>query len=216
MRRLSELKVLARLVLLVAISWEILAGHHQAFSRGYLAVQLVVCLLFLCDFFIRWRLAGRKGLFLLRNLLFLLISIPYLNIAVWSHAQLPRYWAMLLGLMPLIRAFGVLGIVAHWLVTGRIRQLFVSYLFTVLVFTYLSALIFYDYEIGVNPKLDGFGDALWWAWMNVTTVGAEIFAVTAVGKVVTVLLPSLGMMMFPIFTSYILQEYAPRKRESDS
>ena len=216
MRRLSELKVLAGLVLLVAISWEILAGHHQAFSRGYLAVQLVVCLLFLCDFFIRWRLAGRKGLFLLRNLFFLLISIPYLNIAVWSHAQLPRYWAMLLGLMPLIRAFGVLGIVAHWLVTGRIRQLFVSYLFTVLVFTYLSALVFYDYEIGVNPKLDGFGDALWWAWMNVTTVGAEIFAVTAVGKVVTVLLPSLGMMMFPIFTSYILQEYAPRKRGSDS
>ena len=155
MRRLSELKVLAGLVLLVAISWEILAGHHQAF--------------------------------LLRNLFFLLISIPYLNIAVWSHAQLPRYWAMLLGLMPLIRAFGVLGIVAHWLVTGRIRQLFVSYLFTVLVFTYLSALVFYDYEIGVNPKLDGFGDALWWAWMNVTTVGAEIFAVTAVGKVVTVL-----------------------------
>ncbi len=83
----------------------------SAFSRGYLAVQLVVCLLFLCDFFIRWRLAGRKGLFLLRNLFFLLISIPYLNIAVWSHAQLPRYWEMLLGLMPLIRAFGVLGIV---------------------------------------------------------------------------------------------------------
>ena len=118
MRRLSELKVLAGLVLLVAISWEILAGHHQAFSRGYLAVQLVVCLLFLCDFFIRWRLAGRKGLFLLRNLLFLLISIPYLNIAVWSHAQLPRYWAMLLGLMPLIRAFDVLGIVALTIITS--------------------------------------------------------------------------------------------------
>ncbi len=213
---LAELKVTAGLVLLVAISREILLGHHQAFSHGYLAVQLVVCLLFLGDFFVRWHAADRKLPFFLRNLFFLLISVPWLNIAVWSHALLPRSWAMLLGLMPLVRAFGVLGIVAHWLVTGRIRQLFVSYLFTVLVFTYLSALVFYDYEIGVNPKLDGFGDALWWAWMNVTTVGAEIFAVTAVGKLFSVLLPSLGMMMFPIFTSYLLQEYAPSRHRSDS
>ena len=47
-----------------------------------------------------------------------------------------------------------------------------------------------------------------------TTVGAEIFAVTAIGKVITILLPTLGMMMFPIFTTYILQEYT-HKKESD-
>ena len=71
------------------------------------------------------------------------------------------------------------------------------------------------YEVAVNPRLHGFGNALWWAWMNVTTVGAEIFPVTAVGKVVCVLLPSLGMLFFPIFTTYILQEYAPRKKRSN-
>ena len=59
-----------------------------------------------------------------------------------------------------------------------------------------------------------FGDAIWWASMNLTTVGADIFAVTAVGKILTVLLPTLGMMMFPIFTTYILQEYT-HKKESD-
>lgn len=48
--------------------------------------------------------------------------------------------------------------------------------------------------------------------MNVTTVGAEIFAVTAIGKVITILLPTLGMMMFPIFTTYILQEYTHKKK----
>ena len=62
-----------------------------------------------------------------------------------------------------------------------------------------------------NDRLDGFGNALWWAWMNVTTVGAEIFAVTAIGKIVTVLLPSLGMMFFPIFTTYILNRYTGKK-----
>ena len=31
---------------------------------------------------------------------------------------------------------------------------------------------------------------------------------------ITILLPTLGMMMFPIFTTYILQEYT-HKKESD-
>ena len=80
------------------------------------------------------------------------------------------------------------------------------------VFTYISALVFYDYEALANPKLHGFGNALWWAWMNVTTVGAEIFPVTVIGKSFCVLLPSLGMMFFPIFTTYVLQEYAPDEK----
>lgn len=106
-------------------------------------------------------------------------------------------------------------IIVRWLVSeNRMRRLFFAYIFTVVIFTYISGLVFYDYEVLVNPKLHGFGNALWWAWMNVTTVGAEIFPVTAVGKVFCVLLPSLGMMFFPIFTTYVLQEYTHKKGSS--
>ena len=212
---LSILKVIAGVVLLAAISWEIIAGDHMHFSRNYLIIQLVVCILFLCDFFVRWAAAGHKGRFFGRNILFFLISIPYLNILDWSGADLPRYWAMLIGVMPLMRAFLALYVVVRWLVDNKIRQLFTAYIFTVVVFTYISALVFYDYEILVNDKLHGFGNALWWAWMNVTTVGAEIFAVTAIGKVITILLPTLGMMMFPIFTVYVtsLVQSANKKKE---
>ena len=122
---------------------------------------------------------------------------------------------MLIGLMPLVRLFLAFYIVIRWLAGDRVRKLLAAYVLTVALFTYLSALVFYDYEAGVNPRLHGFGDAVWWAWMNVTTVGAEIFPVTTVGKVFSVLLPSLGMLFFPIFTTYVLQEYAPRKKESD-
>ena len=185
---LSILKVIAGVVLLAAISWEIIAGDHMHFSRNYLIIQLVVCILFLCDFFVRWAASERKGRFFARNFLVLLISIPYLNIIDWSGAELPRYWAMLIGIMPLMRAFLAFYVVVQWLVD--------------------------DYEILVNSRLHGFGNALWWAWMNVTTVGAEIFPVTAIGKIFCVLLPSLGMMFFPIFTTYVLQEYS-HKKESD-
>ena len=166
---LGVVKLIAGLVLLVALSWEIIAGDHVHVSRTYLAIQCV---------------------------------------------DMTHDWGVLVGLIPLLRAFLAMVIIVRWLVSeNRMRRLFFAYIFTVVIFTYISGLVFYDYEVLVNPKLHGFGNALWWAWMNVTTVGAEIFPVTAVGKVFCVLLPSLGMMFFPIFTTYVLQEYTHKKGE---
>ncbi|MEG1864343.1 MAG: two pore domain potassium channel family protein [Alistipes sp.] len=213
-RALNLLKVGAGVVLLTALSWEILSGDHLHFSRTYLTIQLVVCLLFLADFFVRLSAAESWSRFFLRNILFFVLAIPYLNLLAWSGQDLPRDWAMIIGLMPLARAFLAFYIVVKWLADTKISRLFTAYIFTVVVFTYLSALLFYDYEIVVNPQLHSFGNALWWAWMNVTTVGAPIFAVTTIGKITTVLLPTLGMMMFPIFTTYIFKQYT-HKRESD-
>lgn len=211
---LEPLKVLGGIVLLVALSWEIISGDHLRFSRTYLVIQLIVCIVFLYDFFVRWGTARRKGRFFLTHLPFFLISIPYLNIIDWCDVTLSRDWSMLIGIMPLLRAFLAMGIIVKWLVSGRFHRFFAAYLFTVVVFTYISALVFYDYEVLVNPKLHGFGNALWWAWMNVTTVGAEIFPVTAIGKVVCILLPSLGMMFFPIFTTYVLDKYTDKHEKT--
>ena len=210
---LEIVKVLAGLVLLAALSWEILAGDHIHFSRTYLWIQFAVCLVFLCDFFVRWGLAKSRRHFFWVHLPYLLLAIPWLNILDWCRVGLTHDWGLLVGLIPMLRAFLAMVLVVEWLVsrTDHLGRIFWAYIFTVVVFTYLSGLVFYDYEIGVNPKLNGFGNALWWAWMNVTTVGAQIFAVTGIGKIVTVLLPSLGMMFFPIFTTYILDRYTGKK-----
>lgn len=205
---LGVLKLLAGMVLLVALSWEILAGDHVHLSTTYLTIQFFVCVIFLYDFLVRLLQAERRLRFFVRHLFYLLISIPYLTLISWTGVRMTHDWGILVGLVPMLRAFLAMFIIVRWMaLRNRIQWLFAAYLFTVVVFTYLSALVFYDYEAPVNPKLEGFGNALWWAWMNVTTVGAAIFPVTAVGKVVCILLPSLGMMFFPIFTTYILQEY---------
>lgn len=78
-----------------------------------------------------------------------------------------------------------------------------SYIALIVLVTYLSSLVFYAYEEVVNHSVDGFGTALWWAGLNVTTVGAPLFAVTPIGKILTVLLPGLGMILFPLLTVYV-------------
>ena len=80
---------------------------------------------------------------------------------------------------------------------------------------YFSSLIFFVIEHKVNPQVAGYDDALWWAFMDVTTVGSNIYAVTPTGRILSVLLAALGMMMFPIFTVYVtsLVQNANKKRE---
>ena len=47
-------------------------------------------------------------------------------------------------------------------------------------------------EHRVNPLVNDYGDALWWAFMDVTTVGSNIIAQTVTGRVLSVLLAALG------------------------
>ena len=68
---------------------------------------------------------------------------------------------------------------------------------------YFSSLIFFVIEHKVNPQVTGYD-------------GSNIYAVTPTGRILSVLLAALGMMMFPIFTVYVtslVQNANKRKNE---
>lgn len=94
---LNIVTLAAGALLLLAMSVEILTGDHRHFSQAYLWIQFAVCIVFLADFFIRLARSERRTRFFLRNLLFLLLSIPYLNLVDWFSLELARGWAMLIG-----------------------------------------------------------------------------------------------------------------------
>lgn len=109
-----------------------------------------------------------------------------------------------------------LAIVVGWLTYNRASSLFVSYLTMLLATVYFASLAFFVLEHKVNPLVTDYGDALWWAFMDVTTVGSNIIAMTTTGRVLSVLLAALGMMMFPIFTVYItnlIQQSNQKKKQ---
>lgn len=209
------INLIAGIALLVGVSVEVLTGNHHTYSEWYMWLQLVVCIIFIVDFASALTARDSVNNYFLLNLLSLIVSIPYLNILDWMDVPLDRGVAVTVAALPLLRSFVAMGVVVKWFINGKANRLFGAYLFTVVCFTYLAALMFFDYEVGVNEKLNGFGNALWWAWMNVTTVGAAIFPVTAVGKVLAVLLPALGMMFFPIFTIYVTNMYDIKQSDKD-
>lgn len=213
LRTMHLLKVAAATLLLVAFSWEILEGENHRLSESYLRIQFDVCLLFLLDFGLEWLLARNRWRYTVSHLFFLLLSVPWLNLILWSGVALPHSWAIAVGLLPILQLVMAMYFLIEWIDEIRIHRLFFTYSVGTVLFTYLAALVFYEVEADTNSGLHGFGDALWWAGVNLTTAGASIIPTTAVGKALSVLLPLAGMLFLPIFTSYIMQLYDHKKRK---
>ncbi len=202
-RRFDVVAIVASLLLVISLSVDITTRKSYTLSPGVEELQLVVCMIFVVDFVVQTMNARNPKRYFWRNLVVLLVSIPWLNMVEWGGAELPKGTYIFLKSLPVVRGgVGVYGVIKY-ITPTRVSAIMWSYIALIVLVTYLSSLIFYSYEEVVNHAVDSFGTALWWAGLNVTTVGAPLFAVTAVGKVLTVLLPGLGMILFPLLTVYV-------------
>ena len=191
--------LLLSLFLIISISIDTFKGIPFYTQSVYMKVQLWICVLFLVDFVLEFILADNKKRYFTTHFIFLLVAIPYQNIIAYMGWTFSPEVTYMLRFIPLVRGGYALAIVVGWFTYNRASGLFVSYL-TMLLAT-------------ANPLVTKYTDALWWAFMDVTTVGSNIIAVTTTGRVLSVVLAALGMMMFPIFTVYITSIIERRNKE---
>ena len=202
------------LFLIISISVDTFKGIKFYDVPSFLRIQTWICVVFLLDFFIELFLARDKKRYFVTRFVFLLVSIPYLAIIDVMDWQFPPTIAYLTQFIPLVRGGYAIAIVVGLFTYNRAAGLFITYLVTLVATVYFASLVFYVFEHEVNPTVTDYFAALWWAAMDVTTVGCNIIAVTPIGRILSVLLAALGMMMFPIFTVYITSVIAS-KRKSD-
>lgn len=209
LRRFHFFGILHILILIVSIYLVVVISidtfRNLAFYKEpkFLYIQTWVCLLFLADFFIELILSPTKGRYMATRWAFFLVSVPWLPIFHHFGLRFSHQAEYLIQFIPLIRGGYAMAFVVGWFTSNRATSLFWSYLVTLLATVYFSSLAFYLFEHHVNPEVKDYYSALWWAFMDVTTVGCNIVAMTPVGRLLSVLLAALGMMMFPIFTVYI-------------
>lgn len=209
------LVLIGSLTIFVMLSIELITNSPPYQDKLFLHIQLWVCVVFLLDFIFRWIGSKKKWRFLLHNFIFLIVSIPFLNIAYYMNIQLDDTSYFFIKLIPIIRgAYGIF-IIIKWITSSSITSIFFSYIIMIASFTFFASIVFYATEKGINPDVNTFWNALCWALMNVTTVGASVFAKGVIGQVLAILLAGSGMMLFPIFTAYIttkVQKDAKSKR----
>ncbi|MEZ3576638.1 MAG: potassium channel family protein [Muribaculaceae bacterium] len=197
------------IVLIIWISLDTFESQNILQDYRYMHFQFWVCLFFVCDFFVGLYFANDRLTFFRRHIIFLLLSIPYINIISWLNIELSHDAAYFVRFIPLARGALAMSIVLGYLSSNPVSSLFLSYLSIIVMVTYFCSLIFYQRECGLNPEVHTYWTALWWSAMNMTTVGCNISPVTPSGKIIAVILPMCGMIIFPLFTVY-LTDYVTR------
>ena len=192
--------------------------HNEAFylEPRFIKFQFWICVVFLFDFFVEFFLADNKWRYIRNRFIFFLVSIPYNSIISFYGWTFSPQLTYAIHYIPLIRGGYAMSIVVSWFTYNRATGLFISYLATLIFTIYFASLAFYVFEYHINPLVKNYQDALWWACMDATTVGSNIVAVTPVGRILSVLLAALGMMMFPIFTVYVTNLLTRTKQQGES
>lgn len=167
-------------------------------SRVLYYIDNFICVIFLIDFFIRFFQAKDKLKFMKWGWIDLLASIPTLEIM--QAGRLLR----LIRLLRIIRAFrSTRHVIAH-IFQNKIQGTLTSVsLIAVLVLLFSSVAIL-EFETAPNSNIKTAGDAVWWAYVTITTVGyGDKYPVTTEGRILAAMLMTVGVGLFGTFTAYV-------------
>lgn len=163
---------------------EVLGDMSPATLFDLVLVNDVIWGIFIVDFAVRFFISHQKMRFLKRNLVELVSLI------------LPFFRAF--RMFRVIVAIGFLTRVAQSL-QGRIN-LYLGLILPLLVFT--CSLGVYEAEhMAPGANITNFGDAVWWAFVTITTIGyGDYYPVTFEGRAIAVLLMLSGLALVSLIT----------------
>lgn len=158
-----------------------------------------ICIVFILDFFWQlWRSANRLR-FLKWGWIDLVSSIPFLPLARWG--RLVRIARILKVLRSVRSAKALLGMIFQ----SRMKGAFLSVALATVVLIIVSSVAILICETSPDSNITTAGDALWWAFSTVTSVGyGDFYPVTLEGRLVAAVLMTAGVALFSTLTAYIV------------
>lgn len=197
------LVIILSALLIVFISIDTFTHVDFMLSSGYMTFQLWVCVVYIADFFLELAFSPRRGEYARRHWLFLLLSIPYINLLSLTGIHLSPQALYFIRFIPLARAALAMSIVIGYVTSTKVGGMLASYVSIMVLITYFLSLIFLQCEGPHNPAIRTYWDSIWWCMLELTTVGAPVSPVTGIGKICAAALATMGMIMFPLFTVYL-------------
>lgn len=160
-------------------------------------VDFGICIIFILDFL--FNIFSRGWGYIKWGWIDLVSSIPMIG-----PLRLARV-ARLIRIIRLLRGVRSARRIGHIALKMRAQSLFGAMLllaFLCLVFGSILILEFERDSVGANIKSGG--DALWWSFVTITTVGyGDRYPITDGGRIVAVIMMLVGVSLFGIFTAFI-------------
>ena len=162
-------------------------------------IDWLICIVFLTDFFVRFTQAPSKLGFLKWGWIDFVSSIPV--VGVFRVGRVVR----IIRVVRLLRAFrSTKNLLVYLLRERKITSLAAATTVSLVlvIFAAIGVLQFETTAPGSNIKTAG--DAFWWAFATVTTVGyGDKFPVSTEGRIVACIVMAIGVGLFGSFTGFI-------------
>lgn len=157
-----------------------------------------ICCFFFIEFCIRFKNAENKLKFMLWGWIDLISCVPMIN--VLRAGRLLR----LIRLLRIIRAFRTTKNVVDHIFANKAQGAFTSVSIIAILLVIFSAIGILQVENDPNSNIKTAEDAIWWAYVTITTVGyGDKFPVTTEGRIIATILMTAGVGLFGTFTAYV-------------
>jgi Ion transport protein. len=180
-------------------------------------IDCLICIVFLTDFFVRFTRAPSKLGFLKWGWIDFVSSIPV--VGVFGRLDVIRAGRVvrIIRVVRLLRAFrSTKNLLGYLLRERKITSLTAATTVSLVlvIFAAIGVLQFETTEPGSNIKTAG--DAFWWAFATVTTVGyGDRYPVSPEGRIVACIVMAIGVGLFGSFTGFIASLFVQPELNQD-
>lgn len=161
-------------------------------------IDNIICVVFLFDFFVRYGKAESKLKFMKWGWIDLIASIPTFDFM--RAGRLLR----VIRIVRLIRAFRSTRHIVQHVFKNKIQGTLTSVSIIAVLMILFSSVAILQFETDPNSNIKTAEDAIWWSYVTITTVGyGDKFPVTTEGRIIAVVLMTVGVGLFGTFTAFI-------------
>lgn len=122
----------------------------------------------------------------------------------------------LIRLLRVIRAFRSTHRLIHHIFANRARGAFNSVVVLAVMLLLFSSIAILQVETDPNSNIKTAEDAIWWAYVTITTVGyGDRFPVTTEGRLLAAVLMTAGVGLFGTFTAFVASWFAEGRKEEE-
>lgn len=120
--------------------------------------------------------------------------------------------------MRILRGIRSTKLILQFLFANRAKGTLASVTLISFVLVVFSSIAILNCETSPEANIKTAGDALWWSFSTITTVGyGDRYPVTTLGRIIAVILMTAGVGLFGTFTAYIASFFLQQsqKKEED-
>ncbi len=209
--RLFDLIILAlSLYVLVALIVDTFFKLSPELSKLLNFIDNIVCFIFLFDFFYRFIKSDSKLSFMKWGWIDLISSIPMIDFLRWGRAF------RIFRLFRLIRVFRSSRYLYNYVFRNRQQGAFTTVSIIAVLMVILCSIAMLQVETDPNSNIKTAEDAIWWAFVTVTTVGyGDKYPITTEGRIIASFLMVTGVGLFGTFAGFVASWFVADKNNEE-